>query len=315
MLTYSRGQRGTPRPLALREAVAEALKLVRASLPAAVELRTTLRADAPAVLFDPVQLDQVILNLSINARDAMEGSGLLTVAAGTAHGLEGVCSSCRKSFRGHFAELSVEDSGSGIAPEVLERMFEPFFTTKEVGRGSGMGLATVHGIVHEHGGHVIVEPGHAAGTRFRVLLPMLAEHEARPQAPERPALAAQRDALRGRVLIVDDEAGVARFMQELLEGWGLSASAATTPASAARLFAADPAAYDLVITDQMMPGRSGVSLAKELLALRADLPVVLYSGHMDRATEAESRAAGIRAVLAKPVEPEALYGILKTHLH
>jgi CheY-like chemotaxis protein len=104
-------------------------------------------------------------------------------------------------------------------------------------------------------------------------------------------------------------------MQELLEGWGLSASAATTPASAARLFAADPAAYDLVITDQMMPGRSGVSLAKELLALRADLPVVLYSGHMDRATEAESRAAGIRAVLAKPVEPEALYGILKTHLH
>ncbi len=315
MLTFSRGQRGTPRPLALREAVAEALKLVRASLPAAVEIRTALRDDAPAVLFDPVQLDQVMLNLSINARDAMEDGGQLSVSAGAAHGVEGVCSSCRKSFRGDFAELSVEDSGTGIAPDVLERMFEPFFTTKEVGRGSGMGLATVHGIVHEHGGHVIVEPGEAAGTRFRVLLPRLAENEARPQAPQRPAASARREALRGRVLIVDDEAKVARFMQELLEGWGLSASAATSPASAARLFAADPAAYDLVITDQMMPGRSGVTLAKELLALRADLPVVLYSGHMDRATEAESRAAGIRAVLPKPVEPEALYGILKTHLH
>jgi PAS domain S-box-containing protein len=315
MLTFSRGQRGTPRPLALREAVAESLKLVRSSLPATIEIRSDPGADAPAVLFDPVQLDQVMLNLSINARDAMEGSGRLTVSTRKVHGLHAVCSSCRKSFRGDFAELAVEDAGPGIAPEVMERMFEPFFTTKEVGRGSGMGLATVHGIVHEHGGHIVVDPGRVVGTRFRMLLPVLAG--AQPQLPPAPRAAApaRREALKGRVLIVDDEAGVARFMQELLEGWGLSASAATNPASAARLFAADPAAYDLVITDQMMPGRSGVSLAKELLALRADLPVVLYSGHMDRATEAESRAAGIRAVLAKPVEPEVLYGILKTHLH
>ncbi|HWA36612.1 MAG TPA: PAS domain S-box protein [Burkholderiales bacterium] len=315
MLTFSRGQRGTPRPLALREAVAESLKLVRSSLPATIEIRADPGADAPAALFDPVQLDQVMLNLSINARDAMEGSGRLAVSTRVVRGLQAVCSSCRKSFRGDFAELAVEDAGPGIAPEVMERMFEPFFTTKEVGRGSGMGLATVHGIVHEHGGHVVVDPGRIVGTRFRVLLPLLADPQASLPAAPRAAPPARREALKGRVLIVDDEAGVARFMQELLEGWGLSASAATSPASAARLFAADPAAYDLVITDQMMPGRSGVSLAKELLALRADLPVVLYSGHMDRATEAESRAAGIRAVLAKPVEPEALYGILKTHLH
>jgi CheY-like chemotaxis protein len=226
-----------------------------------------------------------------------------------------VCASCRKSFRGDFAELAVEDSGPGIAPEVMERMFEPFFTTKDVGRGSGMGLATVHGIVHEHGGHIVVEPGRLIGTRFRVLLPVLADGRAAPAAAEKAAPAARREPLRGRVLVVDDEAGVARFMQELLESWGLSAAAATSPAAAARLFADDPGAYDLVITDQMMPGRSGVSLAKELIGLRADLPVVLYSGQMDRATETDARAAGVRAVLHKPVEPDALYGVLKTHLH
>jgi PAS domain S-box-containing protein len=318
MLTFSRGQRGTPRPLALNAALAESLKLVRSSLPATVELRSALQEDTPTVLLDPVQLDQVMLNLSINARDAMEGAGSLSFSARAARGVQAVCSSCRKTFRGDFAELAVEDAGPGIAPEVLERMFEPFYTTKEVGRGSGMGLATVHGIVHEHGGHVVVEPGHVRGTRFRVLFPILDQAVEAPAQP-RPPVSGRREPLKGRVLVVDDEAGVARFMQELLESWGLSASAATSPASAARMFAADPQAYDAVITDQTMPGRTGVALAREMIALRADLPVILYSGHMDRATELESRSAGIRAVLQKPVEPEALHsilrGVLKTHLH
>jgi PAS domain S-box-containing protein len=315
MLTFSRGQRGTPRPLALAEAAGESLKLVRSTLPATVEIRSTLPAGTPAVMLDPVQLDQILLNLSINARDAMEGAGRLAFSLRALQGERAVCSSCRKSFEGDFVELAVEDSGPGIAPAVLERMFEPFFTTKEVGRGSGMGLATVHGIVHEHGGHVVVEPGRVIGSRFRVLFPALSG-AARPAAAAAPSFASPRRApLKGRVLVVDDEASVAQFMRELLESWGLTAACATSASNAAQLFAADPSGWDLVVTDQTMPERTGVALARELIALRADLPVVLYSGHMDRGTEIESRAAGIRAVLHKPVEPEALYGVLKTHLH
>ncbi|HYD55286.1 MAG TPA: PAS domain S-box protein [Burkholderiales bacterium] len=315
MLTFSRGQRGTPRPLSLHDAVGESLKLVRSSLPATMEIRDALQEATAPVLLDPVQLDQVMLNLSINARDAMEGAGRLAVSVGPARGAHGVCSSCRKSFSGDFAALVVEDSGPGIAPEVLERMFEPFFTTKEVGRGSGMGLATVHGIVHEHGGHVVVEHGRVIGTRFKVLFPLLDHAQPVPAAARQPAPAARREPLKGRVLVVDDEAAVAQFMRELLQSWGLAAECATSAAAAAGLFALDPRAWDLVVTDQTMPGLTGVALARQLLALRADLPVILYSGHMDRATEADSRAAGIRAVLPKPVEPDALYGVLKAHLH
>jgi signal transduction histidine kinase len=133
-----------------------------------------------------VQLDQILLNLTINARDAMAGIGRTDVAV-RASSLRGkaVCASCRKRFRGEFAELSVADSGPGIAPHVLERMFEPFFTTKEVGRGSGMGLATVHGIVHEHDGHILVESARGAGSRFRILLPMHGGDA--PAAPSGPA--------------------------------------------------------------------------------------------------------------------------------
>ena len=315
MLTFSRGQRGTPRPLAPAAAVSESLTLVRSSLPSTVEIRSALPDALPGVLLDPVQLDQVLLNLSINARDAMEGAGRLSFSLRALRDERAVCSSCRKGFQGDFVELAVEDSGPGIAPEVLERMFEPFFTTKEGGRGSGMGLATVHGIVHEHGGHVVVEPGRVIGSRFRVLFPALGATAGAVPPPPQPAPSARRAPLKGRVLVVDDEASVAQFMRELLESWGLTAACSTSASSAAQLVAADPAGWDLVVTDQTMPERTGVALARELIALRADLPVVLYTGHMDRGTEIESRAAGIRAVLHKPVEPDALYGILKTHLH
>jgi PAS domain S-box-containing protein len=306
MLIFSRGQRGAARPLALADAVAESLKLLRSSLPSTLELRTRLKATA-AVLLDPVQVDQVLLNLSINARDAMNGVGRIEIALRPAN-LQAVCASCRQGFAGEYVELALADSGPGIAPEVLERMFEPFFTTKEVGRGAGMGLATVHGIVHEHGGHIVVETAPSSGTRFRLLWPMLAG-EAAPASPAaRPK--SVKSPLRGRVLVVDDEAAVGRFMRELLESWGLEAVSLTSPARAKEACRD----YDLVITDQTMPGTTGYELAKELIALRPGMPVILYTGHSERITQSDLAAAGIRALLHKPVEPDLLYGLLRTHL-
>ena len=306
-ITFSRGQRGAPRALALGDAVAESLKLLRSSLPSSLELVTQFSA-VPAVQLDPVQLDQVLLNLSINARDAMAGAGRVSIAVHPQSLQAAVCSSCRKRFAGDYVELAVADTGPGIPPAVLERMFEPFFTTKEVGRGSGMGLATVHGIVHEHGGHVVVETTAGAGTRFRLLWPISAE--AAPVPPIRPKSKVLKTPLRGRVLIVDDESAVGGFMRELLESWGLDAANVDSPALAKH--AAEE--YDLVITDQTMPGTSGFELARELIARRPGLPVILYTGHGERITQRDVEAAGIRALIHKPVEPDQLYELLKAQL-
>jgi nitrogen-specific signal transduction histidine kinase len=306
MLTFSRGQRGAARALDMPDAVADSLKLLRSSLPSTIEIRTEL-TQTPPVMLDPVQLDQVLLNLAINARDALNGPGRISVELRKA-GARAVCASCRKEFAGEHVELALADDGPGIAPAVLERMFEPFFSTKEVGRGAGMGLATVHGIVHEHGGHIAVETAPGQGTRFRLFWPVLrGDAQVAPKAPE---VKIAKSRLTGRVLVVDDESSVGEFMRELLESWGLQASTAASPALAREAFAD----YDLVITDQTMPGTTGFELARELIARRPGLPVILYTGHSDRITQRDVEAAGIRALLHKPVEPDQLYGLLKTHL-
>ena len=310
MLTFSRGQRSAPKAMNLAAGVEGSLTLMRGSLPATLEIRTDIDLAAGDVLLDPVQLDQVLLNLAINARDAIKGPGVLNIAVRGAPGLASLCASCRQRFAGDFVELAVADTGPGIAPEVLERMFEPFFTTKGVGRGSGMGLATVHGIVHEHRGHIVVERTEPRGSRFRILLPPLASDATLPMPAPRPKVPVPagdgKRPLKGRILVIDDEAPLAEFMRELLCGWGLEATAISNPRRALQAFRADAHAYDLVITDLAMPGSTGFGLARELLAVRPGLPVILYTGHIDPIAERELEAAGIRALLPKPVEPDKL---------
>ncbi len=316
MLTFSRGRRGAPRPLMLPLLVKESAKLLRSSLPATIELRAFLDEEVPAVMLDPVHVEQVLLNLCINARDAMEGSGEIRVAVRQTDARGTVCASCRQPVTGRLVELAVRDTGPGIPPEVMDRMFEPFFSTKEVGKGSGMGLATVHGIVHEYGGHVAVVTHPGLGTEFRVLFPPMAVGETAAAAG--PASAAQsrlpRPALRGRVLVVEDEELVGEFMRELMEGWGLEVTVKTSGLEARDAFAEDVDRFDLVVTDQTMPRLPGLELAKILTRLRPGLPVILYTGYADALSEAEIQASGIRALMRKPVEPAELFSLLKAHL-
>src|SRR5205085_121744 len=185
-----------------------------------------LDAAAPAVVGDSVQIEQVLFNLCINARDAIRGAGAISIGLGSAS-IEGLCASCRAPLRGNWVVLSVTDSGSGGSDAVRERMFEPFYTSKPVGSGSGMGLAMVHGIVHDHGGHLLVDPVEPHGTRFRVLLPPAAAAPIAPTPPDAPEVA--RTALAGRVLLVEDEAMVAAFMGELLGGWGFAVTHCSDP--------------------------------------------------------------------------------------
>ena len=311
MLTFSRGRRGEPRVVSLAPLVAEAAKLLRPTLPSTIEFDTALAPEAPAVKLDPVQVEQVLLNLCINARDAMRGEGALTVAVRAAHEGGALCTACRQRFSGRFVELSVRDSGPGIAPEVVDRMFEPFFSTKEVGKGSGMGLSTVHGIVHEHGGHVVVDTAPGRGASFRVFFPAVAgeavPEEKKPRARAKPRLA-------GRVLVVEDEEMVREFLGDLLGGWGLEVTLKPNGLEGKHAFAAEPQSYDLVLTDQTMPRVSGLELARQIRAIRPDMPVILYTGYGEDIAEAELAASGVRALAKKPVEPAELFALLKTHL-
>jgi PAS domain S-box-containing protein len=313
MLMFSRGQRGSPRTLDLGSLVEESLETLRPTLPPTLRLDAEIGAGMPLVRTDPLQVEQVLLNLCLNARDAVEGSGSIRVAV-RAPGIDDlVCSSCRSGIDGSYVEMCVEDDGQGMTPDVLERIFEPFFSTKATGKGTGMGLAMVHGIVHEHGGHVIVDSTPGGGARFRVLWPTVpgtGNGHGGASRPTPASVRAPRPELWGTALVVDDEAAVGEFMRELLETWGLEATYAPGPRAALELVSAQPDRFDVVITDRAMPQMSGLQLAVELRACRPDLPVILYTGYGDGIAPGELQAAGIRAVLAKPVNPAALEATL-----
>jgi CheY-like chemotaxis protein len=279
-------------------------------LPSTIELDLDLKETA-AVKVDRVQAEQVLLNLCINARDAMRGEGSIGLAVRDFSRGTQVCTACRQRFAGRFVELEVRDSGPGIAPEVVDRMFEPFFSTKEVGKGSGMGLSMVHGIVHDHGGHVVVDTAPGRGAVFRVLLPaasgVVASEKKRAGAKAKPKLS-------GTVLLVDDEDMILEFMGDLLSGWGLEVTLKASAVAAKHAFAADPQRYDLVLTDHTMPRVTGLQLARQIRGIRPDTPVILYTGYGEDIAEAQLAAAGVRALARKPVEPTELFALLKTHL-
>lgn len=313
MLTFSRGQRGQLRPVNLGALIDDSLKLFASSLPASVTVEPQLDDEVPAVMLDPVQLDQILLNLCLNAGDAIEGVGMIRVSVERAPAGEHVCTACRHRTAGEYVQLCVEDDGPGIPPDIVDRIFEPFFTTKDVGKGTGMGLASVHGIVHDLGGHILVDPAPGRGTRFCVLFPALPSERDERVIERVPRGHRPQRRLAGRVLVVDDERSVAVFMGDLLETWGLEVGQAESAAQAMDMLR-NGGRYDLVITDYMMPRVTGIQLARDLLALRPDLPVILYTGFNEGLARETVEGAGLRAVVTKPVDPNELYRLLQAHL-
>lgn len=310
MLTFSRGQRGTPRPLSLCEVVEDVSRFLRPMLPSSLGFDVAQGDCRSEVLADPVLIEQVLMNLCINARDALGERGGIRIGVAGPRRVTGVCASCRSAIGGDFVALCVEDDGPGIAPAVLDRMFEPFFSTKAVGKGSGMGLATVHGIVHELGGHVIVETAPGTGTTFRILLPELAAPQARSTEGVEAQAAPSKHLLAGHVLVAEDEALVAGFLGELLAGWGLQVTVLPDGLAARDAFAARPHAFDLVMTDQTMPGMSGTELAAEVHRIRPDVPLVVLSAYADGIPRATVKDSRIDLLLQKPVSPRELFAKL-----
>jgi len=308
MLTFSRGQRGEPRSLQVGPLIKECAKMLDSTLPSTIETRLQVADRLPPVIADPVQIDQILLNLCINARDAMAGHGVLKVSVQAIEcKTPCVCASCRKSAAGRFVELSVSDTGSGMDRQTIDRIFEPFFTTKEVGKGSGMGLAMVHGIVHEYGGHIRVDSKPGKGSTFSVLLPVDdAAPEAGCQGDACEPIAIAETALTGEVLLVEDDPDVREFMIERLENWGLRVRACANGADALAAAGRQDSPFDFYLFDYTMPGMTGIQLAMEIRKRHPSVQPVLYTGYGEELSETMLADAGIREVLRKPVDPAVL---------
>jgi PAS domain S-box-containing protein len=297
MLTFSHQDVHEHHALELRLLVHETLRLLRVILPATIELRVQLNTHGGMVLGDPTQLQQVLLNLASNAEYAMRPSGgVLEIMLAHKEVSPTLAARYRALRPGPHLCLRVRDTGTGMAPESLERIFEPFFTTKGVGEGTGMGLAIVHGVVVGHGGAIVAESRLGQGTTFTIYLPRLPDAPLTVSSPEMPLPQGQE-----RLLVVEDDEALARLAQVQLTELGYAVSVCTSSGEALALFQADPQAFDLVLTDQTMPHMTGDVLAQELRRRRPELPIILLTGYNPLIDAAKARALGIDAFLLKPV--------------
>ena len=295
LLTFSRRESILPEVIDVAAAVGRMEKLFGRMLGPPIELAMSVAADAPHILADPSQFEQVLMNLLLNARDAMPGGGRVALTVAGVE-LDERAARRRGLAPGRFLAVEVADTGGGIPADVLPRVFDPYFTTKPRGKGTGLGLAIVHGIVRQAGGDITVESTRGAGTRFRILVP---ETLAAPAAADGVATA-RRDAPR-TVLVVDDEEQVCRVVQRLLSRTGYDVLVASSGAQALALLASHPGRIDLVLSDLVMPGMSGRELLLELAKTRPALPVLLMSGYHEELLHSDIRC------LTKPFDVKALY--------
>jgi two-component system, cell cycle sensor histidine kinase and response regulator CckA len=303
LLAFSRQQVFTPTVLSLNDVVANMNKLLRRLLGEDVELRTALAEDLASVKADPNQLEQVILNLAVNARDAMPGGGRLTIETQNIELDEAYARRHLAGQQGPHVLLAVSDTGVGMDAETQTRIFEPFFTTKETGKGTGLGLATVYGIVRQSGGSIFVysEPG--KGATFKVYLPRVTEAVA-PVAPAPAAPASVRGT--ETVLVVEDDATIRNIVRKVLTAQGYAVLTASDGHDAERVASAHAGAIDLLVTDVVMPGLNGRQVAERLVAKRKGLRVLYLSGYTDDAIVNHGVLDPGVAFLQKPFTPTVL---------
>lgn len=296
ILTFSRSDERTFHPLSVTPVVKEAVKLLRASLPTTIEIKMDLTATEDTVLADPTQIHQILMNLCTNAAHAMNGKGgTLTIGLHTGAGIADEATESCAAIPPQL-ELTVADTGQGISPAIRGRIFDPFFTTKEVGKGTGMGLAVVHGIVKGHGGIIRVESEVNKGSTFRIYLPLTGVNHAEPE----PRIFQSLPEGKERILWVDDEEVLVEMGREMFSRLGYHVTTATRSKDALEVFRRHPDSFDLVITDMTMPEVTGLQLSRKLVDIKSDIDVILCSGYSEDITPESLAAAGICEYIAKP---------------
>ena len=296
ILAFSRQRESELVPVKISLIVNEALKLLRATLPATIKIRHNIKSHL-SVLTDPTNIHQILMNLCTNASFAMQAEGgVLEVSLNDAD-LDADFARQHPDVKpGKFIRLMVKDTGCGMTPEATERIFDPFFTTKKVGEGTGMGLSVVHGIIKSHGGTIIVESSPGKGSAFSVFLPAIAT-EVADQANQAQLVITGNE----RILFVDDEDFQADIGKRMLERLGYRVTTRTKSLEALDLFRQTPDGFDLVITDMTMPDMTGDVLARKLISIRPDIPIIVCTGYSERINPDIVKEIGIKEMALKPV--------------
>jgi PAS domain S-box-containing protein len=306
ILAFSREGDQEIRPLSLIPVVKESIKFLKATIPSIVEIRGNIR-ETDFVNADPTQVGQVVMNLGTNAAYAIgDAPGVLeinleNVIIGPEHG-----DRFRVPIEGKYVRLMVKDTGRGMSPKVISRVFDPYFTTKKEGVGTGMGLAVVHGIIDNHKGTIWANSDPGKGTTFQVLFPAV-EGEFTEESSHPGFIFGGKE----HILVVDDEKALLEAEINMLERLEYEVIGTTSPIDALKIFRKQPGKFDLVYTDMTMPGMTGLTLAKKVMEIRPDLPVILYSGHRGLEDNNEIGSSGIKAFLTKPIILEDLASTIR----
>lgn len=297
ILTFSRQSESYRTPSDIEPVITEALKLIRASLPAHIEIKSDIQSGGNRILIDPIRIHQIVMNLCTNSYHAMEEEGgLLEVKLANVKINDDQAAAIPDLRPGNYLLLTVEDNGFGIEKELLDRIFDPFFTTKERGKGTGMGLALIHGIMKESGGAVNVKSTVGIGTRFDLYFPLLDPTYQQDSTHLFPSLKKGS----GHILFVDDEKEIVHMGKQMLEFLGYKVTTCTSSVEAFELIEATPDSFDLVITDQTMPVMSGTQLTKNLHSIRSDMPVIICTGHSTVVNSATASQFGASGFIMKP---------------
>ena len=297
ILSFSRRTESEQKPLRLAPIIEESMKLLRASIPTSIEIFQDVQTAADTILGDPTQIHQVLLNLCTNAAHAMDDGGILGISLNDCPLDNGEKSQFPDVHPGRYVKLSVKDTGCGIAPEMMNRIFDPYFTTKDTGKGTGMGLAVVHGIVKGHRGVLSVKSKPGEGSTFDILFPVVDQ-----EVLKEPEMSQDLPSGHERILFVDDEDAMVALNRERLERLGYRVETRTDPFEALELFRAHPDRFDLVITDTTMPGMTGDGLAQELMKIKTDVPILLCTGYSDRIDKEKAGKMGIAGFAMKPID-------------
>ena len=299
ILTFSRQDESGKKVVFLQSIVEEALNLLRASLPSTISLESDLQSETSPVLADATQIHQVVMNLGANAEYAMRESGGKLVVKLDQIDVKEDSPLLRQGISvGPYIRLAVSDSGKGMAPSVQKRIFDPFFTTKGVGEGTGLGLSVIHGVVTSHGGTIQVESREGGRTTFFIYFPC---STSMPSAGPSVSVIPASSFGQGRVMFVDDEISIARCGKDMLEALGYEVTVFTNAADAFESFKRNPDHFDVLVTDQTMPGMTGDRLAQQVKTVRPKFPVILCSGFSYTMNEQKAGIMGLQAYLTKPV--------------
>ncbi|NNF98255.1 MAG: response regulator [Desulfobacteraceae bacterium] len=297
ILTFSRKSEVEKKPVRLTPVIREAMQLIRASLPSSIEIEQHIDVDKDTILGDATQIHQVAINLCTNAAHAMtEDGGILSITVDSVNFRAGDHLPARTMKYGTYMRLIISDTGLGMSSIVLKRIFDPFFTTKEVGKGTGMGLSVVHGIVRDHGGEIFVDSARGRGSAFQVLFPLIDEDVYSDSVADAAIPGGSET-----ILFVDDEKYLLDMGKQMLERLGYTVESRASAIDAFEAFNNNPDKYDLLFTDLTMPNMAGDELARRIRQERPDIPVIICSGYGEFFKELRAGDLGIDAFLKKPV--------------